>query len=104
MVVRAASLEATMSRYLVDRIEARPHRGAASQTEVVAAHGDGHLESLTLGTGRGARDEVPASWLFVFIGASPHTDWLGGEVARDAQGFVVTGPEASEAAPPWESW
>ena len=47
---------------------------------------------------------MPASWLFVFIGASPHTDWLGGEVARDEHGFVVTGAEARAAAPPCESW
>ena len=92
MVVRAASLDATMSRYLIDRIEESPTISVRFETEVAAAHGDGHLQSLTLAHRTdGGRDEVPATWLFVFIGASPHTDWLGGEVARDAQGFVVTG-------------
>ena len=98
MVVRAASLDATMSRYLIDRIEESPTISVRFETEVAAAHGDGHLQSLTLAHRTdGGRDEVPATWLFVFIGASPHTDWLGGEVARDAQGFVVTGAEARAA-------
>ena len=42
---------------------------------------------------RGVSEECPASWLFVFIGASPRTDWLGSQVVRDPTGFVVTGPE-----------
>jgi len=60
------------------------------QTEVVACAGRGHLETLTLAH-RGVTETVAASWLFVFIGASPHTDWLGADVARDDKGFVVTG-------------
>jgi thioredoxin reductase (NADPH) len=61
---------------------------------VVAAHGDGHLESLTLADrAANTEEEVPTSWLFVFIGASPRTDWLGADVVRDDKGFVITGQD-----------
>ncbi len=94
LVVRAASLEAAMSQYLVDRIEAAPNVEVRLQTEVAAARGHDHLEQLTLADhGAGAKEEVATNWLFVFIGASPRTDWLGDEVARDERGFVITGPE-----------
>ena len=60
----------------------------------MAAGGDGHLETLTLADrDTGATEEVPASWLFVFIGASPRTEWLGPDVVRDDKGFVVTGQD-----------
>jgi thioredoxin reductase (NADPH) len=92
LVVRGDTLDDTMSRYLVDRIAAAPNIEVRYRTEVVACAGDGHLETLTLAARDGAVTEaVPASWLFVFIGASPHTEWLGPDVARDAKGFVVTG-------------
>jgi len=92
MVVRAARLEDTMSEYLVRRIEAADNVEVRLRTEVVAAHGDGHLEGVTLADREsGLEQEVPTSWLFVFIGASPRTDWLGDDVVRDAKGFVVTG-------------
>ena len=64
------------------------------RTEVVAAHGDDHLEALTLADrDTGAEDEVATNWLFVFIGALPRTDWLGDDVVRDDKGFVITGPD-----------
>jgi thioredoxin reductase (NADPH) len=87
-----------MSQYLVDRIEASPVIEVRLRTEVAAVHGDDHLESLTLrGLDDRTQEEVSAGWLFVFIGAAPRTDWLGAEVARDAHGFVVTGPEMIKA-------
>jgi thioredoxin reductase (NADPH) len=61
---------------------------------VVGCRGDGHLEGLTLADRNSGRtDEVPASWLFIFVGAIPRTDWLGDSVVRDDKGFVVTGPD-----------
>ncbi len=94
LVVRAASLEATMSAYLVSRILAAPNIDVRLRCEVVACGGDGHLETLTLADrDSGAREEVSSSWLFVFVGASPRTDWLGGSVVRDDKGFVVTGQD-----------
>ena len=61
---------------------------------MVGASGDEHLEELVLqDTRTGQRTPVPASWLFVFIGAQPHTAWLGDDVVRDGKGFLVTGPD-----------
>ncbi|MDQ4037043.1 MAG: FAD-dependent oxidoreductase [Actinomycetota bacterium] len=94
LVVRAASLEATMSQYLIDKITAAPNIEVRYRSEVVAARGQDHLEALTLADrDSGAEEEVSSSWLFVFIGASPRTEWLGPDVARDAKGFVVTGQD-----------
>jgi thioredoxin reductase (NADPH) len=102
LVVRGADLLATMSTYLVDRILASPTITVRCGTEVGGASGDGHLERLTLvDRATGQREEVEASWLYVFIGASPRTDWLGESVARDARGFVLTGPEVVTSGVPW---
>jgi thioredoxin reductase (NADPH) len=101
LVVRGSDLLATMSTYLVDRITSAANITVRCATEVGAAEGDAHLERLTLvERGSGQREEVEASWLFVFIGASPRTDWLG-EVARDPHGFVLTGPEVATSDAPW---
>lgn len=94
MLVRGAGLELTMSQYLVERITACTNIEVRVGCEVVAARGEEHLESLTLrDRGTGETEEVDTSWLFVFIGAMPRTDWLGDDVLRDDHGFVVTGPE-----------
>jgi thioredoxin reductase (NADPH) len=94
LVARAATLANTMSHYLVERIAAIPTIEVRYRTEVVAVRGDGHLEALTLADrDSGVTEDVPAYWLFVFIGASPRTDWLGPEIVRDEKGFVVTGPD-----------
>jgi thioredoxin reductase (NADPH) len=102
LVVRGGDLGASMSSYLVSRIEAMPSIEVRLRSQVVAARGDGHLESLTLADrDSGATEEVPTSWLFVFIGAAPRTDWLGAAVARDEHGFVLTGPERLAGLGPW---
>jgi thioredoxin reductase (NADPH) len=94
LLVRAATLTDTMSRYLVERIASTPSIEVRYRSEVVAGRGDGHLEALTLADrASGVTEEVPSSWLFVFIGASPRTEWLGSEVVRDERGFVVTGQD-----------
>jgi thioredoxin reductase (NADPH) len=94
LLVRAATLADTMSQYLVARITATPNIEVRYSSEVVAATGDGHLEALSLADRRtGAVEEVASSWLFVFIGASPRTAWLGSEVVRDHKGFIVTGQD-----------
>jgi thioredoxin reductase (NADPH) len=94
LVVRAARLDDTMSRYLIDKITSTDNIEVRYRSEVVACRGDGHLEALTLADrDSGVLEEVAASWLFVFIGASPHTEWLGTQVARDEKGFVVTGQD-----------
>jgi thioredoxin reductase (NADPH) len=105
LVVRGASLEVTMSQYLIDRITDATNIDVRLRTEVSAVHGDGHLESVEL-TDRdsGLVETADSSWLFVFIGAAPRTDWLGESVLRDDRGFVVTGHDliaGAEGRPPW---
>ena len=96
MLVRAASLDrhhVALPR-LPDRGD-REHRGAAPEHEVVGRRGRRSPRGCSsCATARAAPvEEVRTSWLFVFIGASPRTDWLGEAVVRDDKGFVVTGPE-----------
>jgi thioredoxin reductase (NADPH) len=94
LVVRATTLAATMSEYLIARINAAPNIEVRYRSEVAAAWGSGHLERITLtDSGTGTAEDVPANWLFIFIGAAPRTDWLGPEVLRDDNGFVLTGPD-----------
>jgi len=102
LVVRAATLKDTMSQYLIERITSAPNVEVRYRSEVVAARGDGHLEALTLADrDSGVTDEVSSSWLFVFIGASPRTEWLGPDIARDDKGFVVTGQDLAAHAHHW---
>lgn len=100
LLVRGPSIEATMSQYLVDRITAASNIEVRTTSEVVAVGGTGHLECLTISDrDSGAREVVFASWLFIFIGAEPRTDWLGETVRRDGHGFVVTGPDVTTGWP-----
>jgi thioredoxin reductase (NADPH) len=104
MLVRASVLERTMSEYLITRIRATPNVEVRVCTEVVAARGDGHLEGLTLADRASGREyDVDTHRLFVYIGASPRTDWLGDDVVRDHLGFIVTGPDLAltDRAPRW---
>ena len=94
MLVRGRSLDSSMSRYLIDQIDQVPNIEVRTCTEIVDGAGEEHLESLTLrNNATGATETVPASWLFVFIGAVPRTDWLDGCLARDRRGFVLAGPD-----------
>jgi thioredoxin reductase (NADPH) len=105
LVVRGRSIAATMSQYLVERIEAAPNIDVRLHTEVVAARGDGHLEGLVLADrDQRTEEEVATSWLYVFIGASPRTDWLGRDVARDEKGFVITGQDLLAPGRPGPVW
>ncbi|MFL5576947.1 MAG: FAD-dependent oxidoreductase [Gemmatimonadaceae bacterium] len=95
MLVRAAALRDSMSRYLADRIAALPNVVVHPYTEVAAAHGETRLTGLTLRDARtGAERRAEAHSLFVFIGAVPRTGWLDESgVARDEHGFILTGPD-----------
>jgi thioredoxin reductase (NADPH) len=92
LVVRAASLEAGMSQYLVDQVKATPNVDVRTGTVITGGGGDGRLQELVLRESS-TEDEktVGADALFVLIGARPHTDWLPDEIARDASGFLFTG-------------
>jgi thioredoxin reductase (NADPH) len=94
LLVRADGLERSMSHYLVRQIRDTANITVRLNTVVVEAAGGEHLERLRLcDTGAGATEEVPAAYLFVFIGAAPCTGWLDGQIQRDPRGFVVTGPD-----------
>lgn len=94
ILVRAASLDASMSRYLIDEIGRTPNIEVRVRTTVVRLDGEEHLERLTLhDADTGGNTEVPARFMFTFIGARPHTDWLSGVVERDEYGFVLTGSD-----------
>jgi thioredoxin reductase (NADPH) len=87
---RRADLSETMSHYLIDELD-RYGVAVRDRSEVAALHGaGGRLEGVTLTDGT----RLPLSVLFLFLGASPCTDWLGDVVARDSHGFVLTGSEA----------
>jgi thioredoxin reductase (NADPH) len=97
LLVRGRSLEASMSRYLVDRIKGLSNVEVLTQAEVSGLEGhDGMLEAIRWRQGASG-DEVrrPIRHLFLFIGAEPNTNWLSGSgVTLDAKGFVLTGAEA----------
>lgn len=90
MLVRAPSLEKNMSKYLIDQIAGESNIEVWTGSEVLEAIGDGHLESLRVLRPDG-ENTVPATGLFIFIGAAPQTDWLPGSIFRDANGFVLSG-------------
>jgi thioredoxin reductase (NADPH) len=101
LVVRAGSLTETMSQYLVARITTAPNIEVRYTSEVAAVGGEGHLETLILSDrATGKACDLPANWLFVFIGASPRTEWLGADVVRDERGFVVTGRDLADRLGP----
>jgi thioredoxin reductase (NADPH) len=94
MLVRGPGLGATMSQYLIADIEQTPNIAVQCGTQVVEVHGENKLEAISISCARaGTVQTVPASSLFVFIGAEPRTDWLSGFIERDDRGFVLTGPE-----------
>jgi thioredoxin reductase (NADPH) len=102
VVVRRRELAETMSQYLIARIEADPRIDVLRHTEVRGLAGDTHLEQVTLEDNQtGRRRTVACQGLFCFIGAVPATAWLGGCVALDRSGFVLTDrslPEAGASA------
>ena len=97
IVVRAASLDERMSRYLIDRIERAENIVTRTRTWVTSVSGRDRLSAVTLGAADGSADELAAAGLFVFIGARPRTDWLDQQVVRDQHGFLITGPQLRPA-------
>jgi thioredoxin reductase (NADPH) len=95
LLVRERDLAEHMSRYLADRIERLPSVEVVLDCEVRELIGDDALEAVVV-EDRGTRERrrVPARALFVFIGARPRTRWLGGQLAVDSGGYILTGPDA----------
>jgi thioredoxin reductase (NADPH) len=95
MLVRGPSLERSMSHYLIEQLAARPKVDVRTESEAVAAEAeDGRLRRLRV-RGPGGEEVLEVDACFVFIGASPRTDWLDGVVARDDRGFILAGPDVS---------
>ena len=105
ILVRGHSLAATMSRYLIDAIDATDNVDVRTSVEVADGGGDGRLEWLVLRDRETDEVEtVPAAALFVLIGSEPHTAWLPETVARDGWGFLIAGGDIltdSDAAARW---
>ena len=100
LLARGDGLAKSMSSYLVRAIEATPNVVVRHHTDVVDGAGDGSLERITLADCvTGAREEVSATALFVVIGGDPKTGWLPGEVARDEQGYLITGRDLETSMP-----
>jgi thioredoxin reductase (NADPH) len=94
MLVRGDSLAKTMSKYLIDRIEATKNIVIRLRSEVIGVCGTDHVDSVTvLDRETRIQEILPAHALFVFIGATPHTDWCQPVVERDERGFILSGPD-----------
>jgi thioredoxin reductase (NADPH) len=105
MLVRGRSLEEKMSQYLVERIHETANIQVLLQTEVIAAHGQNNLESLTVrNNATGVESIEPATALFIFVGAQPCTGWLSGIVEMDAHGFILSGPALMRDGKPPAGW
>jgi thioredoxin reductase (NADPH) len=102
MLVRGPSLEKSMSHYLIEQIAALPNIEVRTGSSATAAEGeDGHLRRLRF-DGPDGEETLDADACFVFIGASPRTDWLEGVVARDSRGFILAGRDAQANGWPLE--
>jgi thioredoxin reductase (NADPH) len=105
LVVRADGLERSMARYLRDRIERHPKVEVLLGHEIRELHGDGHLERVTIEHARtGERRTLKVGALVVLIGAEPRTEWLSGQLALDAEGFVLTGPQLGPGVRERDPW
>ena len=92
LIVRSDSLKKSMSKYLIDQLEATNNIEVKLLTQVVEVLGKDNLEAITLtNSATNEVETVPTNSLFTFIGATPHTDWLQGVVERDERGFILTG-------------
>jgi thioredoxin reductase (NADPH) len=96
LLVRSDNLSASMSRYLIRRIEETPNIQLRTRTEVVALEGDGHLERVQWRDGAGAVTGHDIRHVFLMTGAVANTAWLNGCVALDEKGFIKTGPDLTQ--------
>jgi thioredoxin reductase (NADPH) len=102
VLVRGTSLAASMSSYLLSRLEAEPRISIEYEAEVIALRGGDQLEAVTIRNGStGVTRVIDTRALFIMVGAAPNTEWLAGLVKLDKKGFVVTGSDAASDASPF---
>jgi len=105
LLVRGDSLEKGMSQYLVDELKEQPTVRVWLNSSVTAVEGETQLERMTIvHSDTGETEIVPAKSLFIFIGASPRTDWLDGVVKRDKNGFILAGPSLMDSGKRPDGW
>jgi len=105
ILVRGDSLSSTMSQYLIDQISETPNIQLWTHASVSEVHGETHLEEISvLCSDTNKVERVPASSMFIFIGALPRTDWLGDQIPRDDRGFILTGPDLVQAGQRPKGW
>jgi thioredoxin reductase (NADPH) len=94
LLVRGDGLSSTMSQYLIDQIHKTPNIQLWTHASVAEVHGESRLEEIrVLCSDTNKVESVPATAMFIFIGALPQTEWLGNLVERDDRGFILTGPD-----------
>jgi thioredoxin reductase (NADPH) len=105
MVVRGSSLASTMSQYLIDQIKDTPNIQLWTNAGVAEVHGESRLEEISiLCLDTKKLERVPASSMFIFIGALPRTDWLAGLIERDDRGFILAGPDLMHGGERPKGW
>ena len=105
ILVRGESLSSTMSQYLIDQIKETLNIQLWTHAAVAEVHGDTHLEEVSvLCSDTNKVERVPASSMFIFIGALPRTDWLGDAIERDDRGFILTGSDLMQGGERPKKW
>ena len=105
MLVRGESLSNSMSQYLIDQIRQTENIAVEPHRQVAEVYGEERLEAISIHCAQSNQtDKVPATALFVFMGAEPRTDWLAGVVERDARGFLLTGGDLPKARRRPKGW
>jgi thioredoxin reductase (NADPH) len=105
ILVRGGSLETSMSRYLTSEIEQTGNIEVRVKTRITELYGDETLDSISLADdSTGGTSVEQASLIFTFIGALPHTDWLGDAIERDRRGFILTGSDLLQDGKPGAPW
>jgi thioredoxin reductase (NADPH) len=106
VIIRGASLKATLSNYLIDRIVSSPNIRVFPHTQITELHGNPILEAITLTDVKtGEQRTASTRWLFVCIGGDPRTQWAEDVgIMRDDAGYLMTGPDLTDHSKPPASW